>query len=92
MLVAHGVRVLSSVGLGSAGSDETELSVLRSPPLAQLVQWMDRESDSFFASALAGFVCDRYVFATLQNGDPVPALRARRAQDRFATLLAARAD
>jgi D-alanyl-D-alanine carboxypeptidase/D-alanyl-D-alanine-endopeptidase (penicillin-binding protein 4) len=40
------------------------------------------------ASALAGFVRGRYVFAVLQNGHPVSATWARAAQDRFATLLA----
>jgi D-alanyl-D-alanine carboxypeptidase/D-alanyl-D-alanine-endopeptidase (penicillin-binding protein 4) len=40
------------------------------------------------ASALAGFVRRRYVFAILQNGRPVPYWTARAAQDRFVTLLA----
>ena len=40
------------------------------------------------ASALSGFVRDRYVFSVLQNGRPVSYLWARRAQDRFATVLA----
>lgn len=41
------------------------------------------------ASALSGFVRDRYVFAVLQNGRPVSTYWARLAQDRFATALAA---
>jgi serine-type D-Ala-D-Ala carboxypeptidase/endopeptidase (penicillin-binding protein 4) len=41
------------------------------------------------ASALSGFVRDRYVFAILQNGRPISAYWARIAQDRFATALAA---
>jgi serine-type D-Ala-D-Ala carboxypeptidase/endopeptidase (penicillin-binding protein 4) len=41
------------------------------------------------ASALSGFVGTRYVFAILQNGDPMPYWHARRAQDRFAQVLAA---
>jgi D-alanyl-D-alanine carboxypeptidase/D-alanyl-D-alanine-endopeptidase (penicillin-binding protein 4) len=41
------------------------------------------------ASALSGFVGDRYVFSILQNGWPVSWTWARRAQDRFATVLAA---
>lgn len=41
------------------------------------------------ASALSGFVRDRYVFAVLQNGRPISAYWARLAQDRFATALAA---
>jgi serine-type D-Ala-D-Ala carboxypeptidase/endopeptidase (penicillin-binding protein 4) len=41
------------------------------------------------ASALSGFVRGRYVFSVLQNGHPVSLWWARRAQDRFATVLAA---
>jgi D-alanyl-D-alanine carboxypeptidase/D-alanyl-D-alanine-endopeptidase (penicillin-binding protein 4) len=41
------------------------------------------------ASALSGFVRDRYAFVVLQNGNPIPSWWARRAQDRFATVLAA---
>jgi D-alanyl-D-alanine carboxypeptidase/D-alanyl-D-alanine-endopeptidase (penicillin-binding protein 4) len=40
------------------------------------------------ASSLSGFVGDRYVFSILQNGFPVAAWPARKAQDRFATALA----
>ena len=40
------------------------------------------------ASALAGFVRRRYVFAILQNGSPVAYWTARAAQDRFVTVLA----
>jgi serine-type D-Ala-D-Ala carboxypeptidase/endopeptidase (penicillin-binding protein 4) len=40
------------------------------------------------ASALSGYVRDRYVFAVLQNGRPVATSAARKAQDRFATALA----
>jgi D-alanyl-D-alanine carboxypeptidase/D-alanyl-D-alanine-endopeptidase (penicillin-binding protein 4) len=42
------------------------------------------------ASALAGFVRRRYVFAVVQNGSPVPYWSARAAQDRFVTILARR--
>ena len=41
------------------------------------------------ASALSGFVGDRYAFSILQNGYPISWTWARRAQDRFATVLAA---
>ena len=41
------------------------------------------------ASALSGFVGDRYVFSILQNGWPISWSWARVAQDRFATVLAA---
>jgi D-alanyl-D-alanine carboxypeptidase/D-alanyl-D-alanine-endopeptidase (penicillin-binding protein 4) len=40
------------------------------------------------ASALAGFIRRRYVFAILQNGRPVPYWTARLAQDRFVLALA----
>jgi D-alanyl-D-alanine carboxypeptidase/D-alanyl-D-alanine-endopeptidase (penicillin-binding protein 4) len=40
------------------------------------------------ASALSGFVADRYVFSVLQNGFPVSLTWARIAQDRFAAVLA----
>lgn len=43
------------------------------------------------ASALSGYVDDRYVFSIVQNGHPVPTWWARRAQDRFVQALAARA-
>jgi D-alanyl-D-alanine carboxypeptidase/D-alanyl-D-alanine-endopeptidase (penicillin-binding protein 4) len=41
------------------------------------------------ASALAGYVRDRYAFAILENGNPVSSTQARAAQDKFVTLLAA---
>jgi D-alanyl-D-alanine carboxypeptidase/D-alanyl-D-alanine-endopeptidase (penicillin-binding protein 4) len=40
------------------------------------------------ASSLSGYVGNRYVFSILQNGSPVAAWAARKAQDRFATALA----
>ena len=40
------------------------------------------------ASALSGYVRDRYAFAVLQNGHPLSYWWARVAQDRFATVLA----
>jgi D-alanyl-D-alanine carboxypeptidase/D-alanyl-D-alanine-endopeptidase (penicillin-binding protein 4) len=39
------------------------------------------------ASALSGYVRDRYAFVVVQNGYPVSATAARKAQDRFATAL-----
>ncbi|HEY6029449.1 MAG TPA: D-alanyl-D-alanine carboxypeptidase/D-alanyl-D-alanine-endopeptidase [Gaiellaceae bacterium] len=41
------------------------------------------------ASALSGYVRDRFVFAVMQNGHPISTWWARHAQDRFATALAA---
>lgn len=40
------------------------------------------------ASALSGYVGTRYVFAILQNGNPIPSWHARAGQDRFAQVLA----
>ena len=40
------------------------------------------------ASALSGYVKRRYAFSIIQNGSPVSLLWARRAQDRFAAVLA----
>jgi serine-type D-Ala-D-Ala carboxypeptidase/endopeptidase (penicillin-binding protein 4) len=40
------------------------------------------------ASALSGYVRGRYAFVVLQNGNPLSYWWARRAQDRFATVLA----
>jgi serine-type D-Ala-D-Ala carboxypeptidase/endopeptidase (penicillin-binding protein 4) len=42
------------------------------------------------ASALSGYVGNRYVFAILQNGNPINWTKARRAQNRFAQTLARR--
>ncbi len=42
------------------------------------------------ASALSAYVGRRYVFAILQNGNPIPWWYARRGQDRFAQVLAGR--
>jgi D-alanyl-D-alanine carboxypeptidase/D-alanyl-D-alanine-endopeptidase (penicillin-binding protein 4) len=41
------------------------------------------------ASALSGYVKRRYAFSIIQNGSPVSIYWARRAQDRFAAVLAA---
>jgi D-alanyl-D-alanine carboxypeptidase/D-alanyl-D-alanine-endopeptidase (penicillin-binding protein 4) len=40
------------------------------------------------SSALSGYVRGRFAFAVLQNGGPVSHFWARRAQDRFAAVLA----
>ena len=41
-----------------------------------------------YASALSGYVRRRFVFSVIQNGSPVSTYWARRAQDRFAAVLA----
>ena len=40
------------------------------------------------ASALSGYVKRRFAFSVIQNGSPISAFWARRAQDRFAAVLA----
>jgi D-alanyl-D-alanine carboxypeptidase/D-alanyl-D-alanine-endopeptidase (penicillin-binding protein 4) len=70
-----------------AGINGTLDKRLRKPPTRGAVRAKTGTTDR--ASALSGYVGDRYVFAVLQNGSPVSAWSARRAQDRFATALAA---
>jgi D-alanyl-D-alanine carboxypeptidase/D-alanyl-D-alanine-endopeptidase (penicillin-binding protein 4) len=69
-----------------AGINGTLDKRLRKPPARGAVRAKTGTTDR--ASALSGYVGDRYVFAVLQNGSPVSAWSARKAQDRFATALA----
>jgi D-alanyl-D-alanine carboxypeptidase/D-alanyl-D-alanine-endopeptidase (penicillin-binding protein 4) len=69
-----------------AGVNGTLEKRLRKPPARGAVR--AKTGTTSEASALSGYVGDRYVFAVLQNGSPVSALSARKAQDRFATALA----
>ena len=73
--------------LAVAGVDGTLSGRMRFLPARSRV--IAKTGTTRLACALSGFVRDRYVFAILQNGSPVPSWSARRAQDRFATLLAA---
>ncbi|HUK95005.1 MAG TPA: D-alanyl-D-alanine carboxypeptidase/D-alanyl-D-alanine-endopeptidase [Gaiellaceae bacterium] len=70
-----------------AGVNGTLSDRMRRPPARGHV--LAKTGTTTNASALSGFVRGRYVFSVLQNGDPVSALWSRRAQDRFATVLAA---
>ena len=73
--------------LAVAGVDGTlEDRLERRPARGQVIA---KTGTTTLASALSGFVRDRYVFAVLQNGRPISTYWARRAQDRFATVLAA---
>jgi D-alanyl-D-alanine carboxypeptidase/D-alanyl-D-alanine-endopeptidase (penicillin-binding protein 4) len=73
--------------LAIAGVDGTlEDRLQRKPARGQVIA---KTGTTNAASALSGFVRDRYVFAILQNGRPISAYWARLAQDRFATALAA---
>jgi D-alanyl-D-alanine carboxypeptidase/D-alanyl-D-alanine-endopeptidase (penicillin-binding protein 4) len=69
-----------------AGVNGTLEDRMRTPPARGNVLAKTGTTDR--ASALAGFVRDRYVFAVLQNGHALAYTWARRAQDRFATVLA----
>jgi PBP4 family serine-type D-alanyl-D-alanine carboxypeptidase len=72
--------------LAVAGVDGTLRHRLQSRPARSRV--IAKTGTTNRASALAGFVRDRWVFAVVQNGRPVSSFWARRAQDRFATVLA----
>jgi serine-type D-Ala-D-Ala carboxypeptidase/endopeptidase (penicillin-binding protein 4) len=72
--------------LAVAGRAGTLKDRLRRPPALGVV--LAKTGTTSLASALSGFVRDRYVFSVLQNGRPVSYTWARRAQDRFATVLA----
>jgi D-alanyl-D-alanine carboxypeptidase/D-alanyl-D-alanine-endopeptidase (penicillin-binding protein 4) len=69
-----------------AGTSGTLKDRLRAPPARGAV--FAKTGTTSVASALSGFVRQRYVFSVLQNGRPVSYWWARRAQDRFATVLA----
>ena len=72
--------------LAVAGRTGTLKDRLRKPPALGVV--LAKTGTTSIASALSGFVRGRYVFSVLQNGRPVSYWWARRAQDRFATVLA----
>jgi serine-type D-Ala-D-Ala carboxypeptidase/endopeptidase (penicillin-binding protein 4) len=71
-----------------AGKSGTLRDRMRSAPLRGNV--LAKTGTTSEASALAGFVKERYVFAVLQNGHPLASWWARKAQDRFATVLVGR--
>ena len=72
--------------LAVAGRSGTLKDRLRYPPARGAVA--AKTGTTSLASALSGFVRERYVFSVLQNGHPVSYWWARRAQDRFVTVLA----
>jgi D-alanyl-D-alanine carboxypeptidase/D-alanyl-D-alanine-endopeptidase (penicillin-binding protein 4) len=69
-----------------AGRDGTMERRLDSRPAYGAVR--AKTGTTAVASALSGFVRRRYVFVVVQNGNPVSAWWARKAQDRFAIALA----
>jgi D-alanyl-D-alanine carboxypeptidase/D-alanyl-D-alanine-endopeptidase (penicillin-binding protein 4) len=76
------VRSLAVAGVNGTLSHRMERPPARGAVLAKT--GTTRES-----SALSGYVRGRFAFAVLQNGGPVSQFWARRAQDRFAGVLAA---
>jgi len=81
-----GVRPELLASLPVAGRTGTLEYRMRDTAAAGVVRAKTGTTDN--ASALSGFVGDRYVFALLQNGWPVSTTWARTAQDRFAAVLA----
>jgi serine-type D-Ala-D-Ala carboxypeptidase/endopeptidase (penicillin-binding protein 4) len=80
------VRPALVASLPVAGVNGTLQNRLRKPPARGRVLAKTGTTDS--ASSLSGYVSDRYAFAVVQNGHPLSYWWARRAQDRFAQILA----
>ncbi|MGZ4355670.1 MAG: D-alanyl-D-alanine carboxypeptidase/D-alanyl-D-alanine endopeptidase [Gaiellaceae bacterium] len=80
------VRPALLAALPVAGVNGTLEHRLRKPPARGRVLAKTGTTDS--ASSLSGYVSDRYAFAVVQNGHPLSYWWARRAQDRFAQVLA----
>jgi PBP4 family serine-type D-alanyl-D-alanine carboxypeptidase len=81
------VRLDLLTSLPIAGRTGTLEDRMRSGPATGVVRAKTGTTSN--ASALSGYVGDRYVFSVLQNGYPVSWTWARIAQDRFAAALAA---
>jgi D-alanyl-D-alanine carboxypeptidase/D-alanyl-D-alanine-endopeptidase (penicillin-binding protein 4) len=81
------VRPVLLAALPVAGVNGTLQDRLRKPPARGRVLAKTGTTDD--ASALSGYVSDTYAFAVVQNGHPLSYWWARRAQDRFAEVLAA---
>ncbi|MGZ8693561.1 MAG: D-alanyl-D-alanine carboxypeptidase/D-alanyl-D-alanine endopeptidase [Gaiellaceae bacterium] len=80
------VRPALLAALPVAGVNGTLQHRLRKPPARGRVLAKTGTTDN--ASSLSGYVSDRYAFAVVQNGHPLSYWWARRAQDRFAQVLA----
>jgi serine-type D-Ala-D-Ala carboxypeptidase/endopeptidase (penicillin-binding protein 4) len=82
-----GIRPAFVQSLAVAGVNGTLEDRLRSPRTRGAV--LAKTGTTSESSALSGYVRGRFAFAVLQNGRPVSHYWARRAQDRFAAVLAA---
>jgi D-alanyl-D-alanine carboxypeptidase/D-alanyl-D-alanine-endopeptidase (penicillin-binding protein 4) len=80
------VRPALLAALPVAGVNGTLQHRLSKPPARGRVLAKTGTTDS--ASSLSGYVSDRYAFAVMQNGHALSYWWARRAQDRFAQILA----
>ena len=81
------VRQAFVASLAVAGVSGTLQDRLQKAPTRGRV--LAKTGTTDIASALSGYVSTRYLFAVLQNGHPLSYWWARRAQDRFVTVLAA---
>jgi serine-type D-Ala-D-Ala carboxypeptidase/endopeptidase (penicillin-binding protein 4) len=80
------IRPALLAALPVAGVNGTLQHRLSKPPARGRV--LAKTGTTSDASSLSGFVSDRYAFAVVQNGHPLSYWWARRAQDRFAQILA----
>jgi D-alanyl-D-alanine carboxypeptidase/D-alanyl-D-alanine-endopeptidase (penicillin-binding protein 4) len=80
------VRPALLAALPVAGVNGTLQHRLSKPPARGRV--LAKTGTTASASSLSGYVGDRYAFAVVQNGHPLSYWWARRAQDRFAQILA----
>jgi D-alanyl-D-alanine carboxypeptidase/D-alanyl-D-alanine-endopeptidase (penicillin-binding protein 4) len=81
------VRPALLASLPVAGVNGTLEDRLRKPPARGRV--LAKTGTTRGASALSGYVSNRFAFTVLQNGNPLSYWWARHAQDRFALVLAA---
>jgi D-alanyl-D-alanine carboxypeptidase/D-alanyl-D-alanine-endopeptidase (penicillin-binding protein 4) len=80
------VRPALVASLPIAGVDGTLEDRMRTGPARRRVR--AKTGTTATASSLSGYVGTRYVFSILQNGHPIAWSNARKAQDRFARVLA----
>jgi serine-type D-Ala-D-Ala carboxypeptidase/endopeptidase (penicillin-binding protein 4) len=81
------LRPFLASALAVAGRTGTLQNRLLRPPARGNVR--AKTGSTNLASALSGYVRDRYAFSVIENGQPVSFASARAAQDRFVTVLAA---